>query len=61
MYDYKMAIEERFDELLEKFEEENGRKPTKDEWFALYEEAKDATDSRLAAWGDYLRKQEKGE
>jgi hypothetical protein len=61
MYDYEMAIEERFEELCEDFEEKQGRPPTNDEKYKLYSQAKDATDDALASMGDAMRKEAKGE
>lgn len=59
--DYKEAIQEIHEDLCFEFEELHGRAPTQKESLDLYEEAQDKYHSRMEAYGDYLRKQEKGE
>lgn len=59
--DYKEAIAEIHDELCYEFEEKNGRAPSSKEYMDLYDQAHERYQNKMADYGDYLRKREKGE
>lgn len=59
--DYKEAIAELHDELVEEFREKHGREPDSREYMDLYDQALEKYHNRMADYGDYLRKRERGE